>query len=209
MKIREYYDTYKIHQVYNNPTDYPIIEKITNMHKSGDHFSLNLFLQSFTTERLEEIASSINMDCSLLDLFCRAGLDPHHNNDRQLIVQASWDSDTLQRLLDIGADPNTTNGAPLIVAIYNGKLQSIATLLKAGANITEEIINAAVLSYNPNILDLLINNGADPNLCLKNTLLMMNIGNPNYQINQLFYVINKYKPSYDVVMNTLFDNIKK
>ncbi|MEM0515814.1 ankyrin repeat domain-containing protein [Pseudoalteromonas sp. YIC-827] len=83
-----------------------------------------------------------------------------------LIQAADCDFESAKKLLEAGANPN---GMPLIMAIQCGAEDIVSLFIKAGVDLnssysdTTPLIRAVTAGY-PNIVKLLVVNGAKPNL---------------------------------------------
>ena len=161
---------------------------------------------------------------SLIPLLLQANADPntaYNGHFEPLIYTACADNNhtLLHWLLEYGADPNLVElknrCSPLIVASANGYLEIVKTLLQMYEfAVNHQDSNNATALYkacedgHPAVVEMLLMNGADPNICYKNrgvylSPLSISYLNGHYDLIPLLLNANANPDTYDSVGNPL------
>lgn len=95
-------------------------------------------------------------DTEMVRLLLDRGADIHGNNDDALITAALYGHPkTVKLLLDRGANIHADDDEALRSTTWNKDTETAKLLLDRGATITPEVISAAMMSGNPEIIALL------------------------------------------------------
>ena len=127
------------------------------------------------------MCASLQMNSEVTDLLLQANANPNQENALALMIAAEQGyPDIVQQLLEYGADPNSISDINGFTALHNVldsrtktaiKLTLIQQLIEKGANIiniqNEDGLTALMMATDDGLLEiveLLLQNGADPNI---------------------------------------------
>ncbi len=137
----------------------------------------------------------------MLELLVDYGADIQANNNHAICLAAdNGQIETVKFLIEHGADVNTQNCLPLIYAIRCGAPNIVDLLIDSGANPNNrKIIMTAIETYDPEMLSLIINRGANVhNLLKKDIVKIIQLG--SLEIIRIladadldFTIVNDYK----------------
>lgn len=120
------------------------------------------------------------------------------------------DALAVTNLIKLGADPNDKlifeygNNTPLVYAVINNKTEAARSLVKGGAKVdsdSQHLGYSAILSQNAELLEILIENGLDPNY-KDHTGTLLQSASSIIGISKNDVFVKNLEPSIDIV-NTL------